>query len=315
MKSASKYLFSAAVAVLALTACSDEGNEPGASVSKDYPDFTATIGEHSRAFNESWENGDEIGISGAGRSNVCYVTAASDGNSEFTVKTEGDQIYFQDEKETTFTAYYPFTASLTDGAISADTKNQANQKKFDFLWTQGSGKKSASKVMLNFAHKMTKLELTVKRGKGMTFDEVKTARLSLNGFRHAGSFAVADGKTTVSAAITDNWAFTDAAAMAPAKVNEAEELITYTLIFFPQEFATPGTVVFLAELANNTQSLMAPIDFTAANRVLDKDVAKNQWVAGRQYNLSLTLHKTDITLDKCVINRWTEVNGGEIDVD
>ena len=61
--------------------------------------------------------------------------------------------------------------------------------------------------------------------------------------------------------------------------------------------------------------LRSEIDFTPANREKDGPAAKNEWVAGRQYNLSVTLNKTDITEVECAINPWNEVKGDEIIVD
>lgn len=98
----------------------------------------------------------------------------------------------------------------------------------------------------------------------------------------------------------------------PAIFNDAEGTVTFPLIFFPQEF--DESLPFFAKLAGG-QTLKAEIDFTAANREKDGADAKNEWVAGRQYNLTVTLHKTGITLDNCPIMPWEEVNGGNIDAE
>lgn len=316
MRTASKYFITAALAVLTLTGCNSESNEPEVIGRKDYPDFTAVIsGIESRAFNQSWEQGDEIGISGAGRTNVCYLTNGLNGT--FDVKTPGEQIYFQDENEVTFTAYYPYTDLEANAmTISADTKVQPDQKKFDFLWTQANGSKNSPNVNLNFAHRMAKVSFTVRPGDGMSFDEVKAARLSLSGFSHTGSFDVNNGKAVADNTVVSDWSFTDEANKAPVEINDTEKLMTFSLIFFPQMFDNP--LAFSAELdltGDRSYNLAANIDFTAANREKDGADAKNEWVAGRQYNLSLTLHKTEITVDKCVIDPWSVVDGGEIDVD
>lgn len=315
MKKASKYLFTAVVSVITLTGCGNDNNEPDVTVRKDYPDFTATINNAtSRAYDRSWERGDEIGVSGADRTNVCYVTNAGDGR--FTVKTADEQIYFQDENSVTFTAYYPWN-NLSAGAtaIDADTKDQTKQKGFDFLWAQATGKKTSPDVAFAFAHKMVKVSLTVKPGDGMTYDEVKAARLSLGGFRHAGSFNVADGGAAVkNVAAVDKWVFADNANTnhhAYTIFDNSKSLVTFSLILFPQTHSNP--LAFLAEVGGN--NLSAAIDFTNANREKDGTAAKNEWVSGRQYNLTLTLHKTEITLNECIINPWIEVDGGEIPVD
>lgn len=311
MRTVSKHFIPTALVIMVLVGCGEVNNEPEVPGRKDCPDFTATIGGvQTRAFDRQWESGDAIGISGAKRTNVCYLT---NGDGNFTVQTPGDQIYFPDANEATFTAYYPWNDLTGAGAINADTRKQTSQKSFDFLWAQASGRKDSPRVDFTFAHRMAKVVLTVKRGDGMSYDEVKNARLSLGGFRHTGTFDINNGRTTVNVT-ADNagvWAFTDDACKAPASFNETDNTVTYSLLFFPQEFVAP--LAFTAELPGDV--LKAGIDFTAANREKDGDNAKNEWVAGRQYNLGVQLHKTEITLGECVIKPWTEVKDDNIKAD
>lgn len=316
MKTASKYIVTAALAIMTLTGCSNEDNEPNVAGRKDYPEFSATIGAQSRAFDQTWDNGDAIGITGAGRTNVCYVTNDNNGNGAFTVKVDGGQIYFQDENVVTFTAYYPYNDAIPEGTttISADTKVQSGQKAFDFLWAQGPGSKNAPDVVLNFTHRMAKVVLNIKPGDGMSYDEVKKARLSLNGFCHTGTFDIKDGTTKVDEK-TGEWVFTDAKYEAIPTLSDAQELVTYSFIVFPQVFKAP--IEFKSELAlagDNEYNLSAKIDFTSANGKTDAD-PKNEWVAGRQYSLTLSLHKTDIKVEKQTIESWTEVIGDDINVE
>lgn len=315
MRKTTEHVIAAVLTLVTLAGCGSDDIGPDADVRKDSPDFTATIGSaQTRAFDSSWEAGDEIGISGGIRTNVCYLT--KDGDGRFTVKTPGDEIYFQDDSEVTFTAYYPWNNLAGEAsAINADTWAQAHQKEFDFLWAHASGKKEAPDVAFTFAHRMAKVVLTIKPGNGVGYDEVKTAVLSLEGFRHKGTFNVADGSTVVDNTGTAMWEFAgneNAHYNAPAIFNDTEGTVTFPLIFFPQEFDEP--LPFFAELAGG-QTLKAEIDFTAANREKDGADAKNEWVAGRQYNLTVTLHKTGITLDNCSIMPWEEVNGGNIDAE
>lgn len=313
MKHTPIYFFSAALFLISLTGCAGDGHEPQVSARKDCPEFKATIsGLSTRAFNQSWEAGDRIGISGAGRSNICYVTDSGDGS--FKVDTKGNQIYFQDESEVIFSAYYPWN-QLTEGnlLINADTRNQTGQKTFDFLWAKASGKKDAPDVAFSFSHRMAKVSFTVRPGEGMSYEEVSKAALSLDGVRHSGVFNTVDGSAGVGG---DALPWTFSGGVAPSVANDLDKTLTFSLIFFPQKFDVP--VAFLAELAlagDKSYSLRANIDFTSANREKDGADAKNEWVAGRQYNLSLTLHKTEISLDRCVINPWNEVKGDDIIVD
>lgn len=314
MRRTTEHVIAAALTLVTLAGCGSDDIGADAGTGKCRPDFTATIGGvQTRAFDSNWEIGDGIGISGGSYTNVCYHT--KDGDGRFTVKTPGDEIYFQDEDEVTFTAYYPWNSLETAEAINADTWAQAHQKEFDFLWAQASGKKEAPEVAFTFAHRMAKVALTVKPGNGVGYDEVKTAVLSLEGFRHKGTFNIVDGSTATDDAGTAMWEFAgneNAAYNAPAIFDDAEGTATFPLIFFPQEFDAP--LPFFAELAGG-QTLKAEIDFTAANRERDGADAKNEWVAGRRYNLTVTLHKTRITLGNCSIMPWDEVDGGNIDAE
>lgn len=310
MRKVYTYFFPALLATLTLTGCGSSGDEPEAPARSDCPDFTATIDNvHARAFDRSWESGDLIGISGCGRSNVCYLTDKGDG--VFTVQSPGEQIYFQNDGEETFTAYYPWTVLSGDAVIiDADTKLQNRQKDFDFLWAQASGKKDAPEVAFSFAHKMSKVFITVRTGTDISFEELKEATLSLVGVCHSGSFNTADGSASVNSS-GEAWDINDFAVF-----NEVDNTVTFSLIFFPQSFENPLEFRSVMKLSdNNPLSLKANIDFTNANREMDGDNAKNEWVAGRQYNLSFTLNKTDISISECVIIGWNEVKGDDITVE
>ena len=307
-------MIAAAAMALMLVACNSEESAPGEA--RNVPRFSATIaGAVTRAYNTVWEARDEIGISGksgeAQYTNVCYFTT---GGGSFAPKDESRKIYFQDNGEVTFTAYYPWN-DLPDGAttITADTWGQSEQKTFDFLWVQAKGSKANPDVDFTFAHKMAKVVLTVKCGADVSYDEVKAAVLSLDGFKHEGSFDVATGTAEATGYESAMWEFAgnteDAVYNAPFENDDEKQTVSYTLIFFPQTFE--AALPFTAELTGK-QSFMANLDFTGANAEIDED-AKNEWVAGRQYNMGIVLNKTGITVEGCTIMPWEEVNGVDID--
>lgn len=310
MRNQSKYFLTVTLAIMTLTGCGSEANEPADSGDLATPSFSASIGrDQSRAFDTHWDVGDEIGISGVGRANVAYYTADGDGN--FSIKTPGDQIYFQSDDVVTFTAYWPWNAlAAGECLISADTRQQAQQYNFDFLWASSTGKKTQPNVSFNFAHKMVKLSLTVKAGTAMTYEELKNVVFSMNGFKPSGFFNIADGSATASGEGV-LWSFSDF-----AQFDDADGVAAFSMIFFPQTFTDPLEI--RADLTNSNNellSLKANIDFTAANSGKDGSNAKNEWVSGRQYNLSLTLNKTEFGVSECVINPWTDVSGNPIVVD
>ncbi|MDM8310231.1 fimbrillin family protein [Phocaeicola barnesiae] len=313
----------ATLAAAVLTACNNDENnviDTGSSQAT----FTAAIdGQvNTRAYDRTWEAGDAIGISGISGgityTNVQYVTDSEGTNGNFRVETSGNEIYYQDDNPVTFTAYYPW-ANLASGVttITADTRAQASQSDFDFLWSRQTGSKASPNVQFIFAHKMAKLVLTIRKGDGVSYREVQDAVLSLGGFKNNGSFNVTNGTATATGDnLTADWTFagntSETGYNAPLSKDDTGETVSYTLILFPQEFSSPLPIT---ATLTGMQSFSATLDFTAANVDAGDTDAKNEWVAGRQYNLSVTLHKTDITVDGCTIQGWDEADGGNVNAD
>ena len=321
-KMKAKTIFMATLAAAVLTACNNDENnviDTGSSQAT----FTAAIdGQvNTRAFDQTWEAGDAIGISGISGgityTNVQYITDSDGTSGNFTVGTQGNEIYYQDDNSVTFTAYYPWANLAADATtITADTRAQASQSDFDFLWSRQTGSKASPNVQFIFAHKMAKLVLTIQKGDDVSYQEVQDAVLSLGGFKYSGTFNVTDGTTSTADDLATGWTFagntSETGYNAPFVPNATAESVSYTLILFPQEFSSPLPIT---ATLTGMQSFSATLDFTAANVDAGDTDAKNEWVAGRQYNLSVTLHKTDITVDGCTIQGWDEANGGNVNAD
>lgn len=310
MKNVKSKMIAAAVSTLMLAACNNEETVPDRETAQDMAHFSATIaGPATRAYDQIWEANDEIGISGTSGevqyTNVCYFT--SGGNGNFSPK--GGKIYYQTDGEVTFTGYYPWNDLKGGTTITADTWGQKEQKKFDFLWAQAKGSKEHPEVAFTFAHKMAKVVLTVKCGADVNYDEVKAAVLTLDGFKHGGSFNTATGTAEATGNKSAMWVFAgnteNEVYNAPFKYDDEKQTVSYTLIFFPQVF--DAALPFTAELTGK-QSFTADLNFTAANAEIDKTNAKNEWVAGRQYNMGIVLNKTGIKVEGCTIAPWEEVS-------
>lgn len=308
-----KSLITGSMALLLLTACSSENGDTPVVTGCDAPVFSASIdGQNlSRAFDTTWESGDAIGVSGVS-ADVTYTNVRYNTTGDGNFKAASSEIYFQDNNPVTFTAYHPYVGDPS--AITADTWYQQEQKTFDYLWSQASGSKAQPNVAFVFGHRMAKLVLTIKKGDDVNFAEVKSAILSLGGFKHKGSFNAATGVATATGADVAMWEFANNTAEpdfnAPLVTDDAAESVTYSLILFPQSF--DAALPFEATLTG-MQSFKANIDFTAANTAAGDADAANEWIAGRQYNLSVTLHKTALTVNGCTITPWTPADGGNID--
>lgn len=302
-----KYSLSVTLALAILAGC---GSHDEPATGKESPvSFSASIkgATTSRAYDQSWEPGDKIGISGTtGEKAYTNVAYSTDGTSSFTIVSPGSEIYYQSPDPVTFTAYYPHTAD--HASITADTHDQTSQKDFDYLWAQAEGKKDSPGVSFAFDHKMAKLVLTVKKGSDVNFDEIKKATYTLAGFKNKGSFDPASGIAIATGDASGAWTFST---VAPASHDEAVETAIYTFIIFPQEFSAP-----LPLTATTTrQTFSTALDFTAANTAAGDNGAKNEWVAGRQYNISVTLLKTAFIVNDCTITAWNEADGGNFDAE
>lgn len=278
--------------------------------------FSACISAQvtTRATDATWEAGDAIGISGLSGStdylNIKYnASLASEGSASFTVDaSETEGIYYQDNNEVTFSAYYPWTEAADSKQITANTTLQSKQGEFDFLWAQAVGSKATPVVNFTFNHMMTKLVLTIKHADGVTYDESKAAALALGGFKPEGTFDIYTGLAAAAGEAVASYKFAggEAPEAAPMVENGTTDL-TYTFYFFPQEFSAP--ISFTADLGTQQFEVAGGISFQNANATLDSD-AKNAWVAGRQYNLSVTLHKTGLVVDGCTIIPWNNLDLG-----
>lgn len=297
-----------AVALLSgLASCSNDETENPGTAKDNAALFTGSIeGIHTRAYDQTWETTDQIGITGTSGdktyTNVCYNYAASGGEA-FTAAAE--KIYYKDDKEVQFTAYYPWSTDLTAATtITADTWGQKDQKKFDFLYATASGSKGVP-VNFTFAHKMAKLVLTVKAGDDVTYSDVESAVCSLENFLHNGAFDRTTGSATANGDPGVEWIFanntedTDYNTPTVTK-SEPSASVAYTLILFPQAFpSTAGNLTFKATTGGNEYS--AEIDLSKV-----PDNITNELKAGTQYNITINLNKTGLAIGTSTISPWTE---------
>lgn len=199
-----KKTFSAvALATLLLTACQndEETMQTDARVA-----LQVTSGIQTRAFDNQWEKGDEIGIFGFTQGdapaqaypNVRYVTKS--GNGTFT--PDGTTIYLPtDDSYLDFVAYYPHTTSLTaDGIYAVDVTDQSIQKDIDFM---AASKLSANRikntVAFNFEHKLSKIVFNFADGDGIALSELAGMTVQLTNQQPKATFDVTqpDGEVVV----------------------------------------------------------------------------------------------------------------------
>lgn len=188
-------------ALLLLAGCSND-NEGAATPEGDgRVALEVSSGIESRAYDNKWESDDAIGIYmlktgtatiSEGAENRRYFTA--DGGSAFTATTE-QTIYFPlDGSKVDFIAYYPYQKNLTNGAFTLDISTQTDLSAID-LMTAGTKTTEAEpldknhyKVHFKFAHRLTKLELNIGTGRGITTEDLKGLKVEVTKQRNSGSY-------------------------------------------------------------------------------------------------------------------------------
>ena len=196
-------LFPALLVALALTACNTE--EETMQGADGRIALQVTSGIQTRAYDDQWEKGDEIGIFGFTQgdaptqaySNVRYVTTGGDG--AFT--PDGTTIYLPtDGSSLDFVAYYPHATDLENGIYTVDVEDQSDQSTIDLM---AAGTQTADRinntVTFNFEHKLSKIVLTFKPGDGMALSELTGMKVQLTNQQPLATFDVTqpDGEVVV----------------------------------------------------------------------------------------------------------------------
>lgn len=312
-----KYLMVAALATV-MAACSNDENEVN-----DGPvaaQVSAGIdGVQTRAVNTTWEAGDQIGISTntSGLTTVTNVlyTISNPTTGNFTSETP---IYFKDQKDVQFAAYYPYDQSLEmkegiiEKEIMADDQTETAQKKIDYMYAIGAvASKGTPEVKFidkrtdvpagadaRFKHKMVKLTLKFKVGTADVSSIDAMTDFTISGLKMKGTFAAIDyGK----AIITNDATAKDLKIVGLNIVANATDY-TRSLILFPQEAAT-----FDISLTFQGSTYKATVNVPA----ISETNAKHELESGKEYTYTVTINKTAINVSQAEIEGWG--NGGSYD--
>lgn len=170
---------------------------------------------------DTWSKNDAIGVYATSSGyttgdNKKYVTTNGDGT--FEAADNNNIIYFKDNKETTFSAYYPYNKFLTDGKMNWNMAEvEANQPcKADVLFASGATASKASPIVNftdiehRFKHCMSLVEFKIKPGQGVKYNNYKFNRLELKGIFASGKFDTRTGSVeTIGDRATLTYSFYD----------------------------------------------------------------------------------------------------------
>lgn len=165
------------------------------------------INVQTRAHDKTWDKKDAIGIymTVAGEQvlvkdvkNRRYITWEGDGI--FVTADAANTIYFPvDGSNVDFYAYYPYQAGLVNGNLPLDVSIQNNLAAIDLMVTKVLSSsttplnKQHSDVSFGFIHYLSKLELEIMPGKGISSDDLKQLKVEITGQRTSGSYNLLSG--------------------------------------------------------------------------------------------------------------------------
>ena len=276
-----------AFAALALTLAACNNDNENLNDGPVAAQFIADITPATRVNSEGtdWTDGDRIGVTGAGFTNVPYKRE----NGKFV--TDGTTIYFNDTETKTFNAYYPYQSD--GGTVTVNTAADKQGPGIDFLFASGAkGSTRSPEVSFtdktdkggednSFHHRMSLIKFTFKPGDGLIFNGMEPADYTLDGLKHEGTFDTATGTTAVTAAV--------------------ESPITMQL-----GGATTSQVIILPQGVTTSLDLKVSfngLDYTTTLPNPSKPEA-NQFSAGYAYTYNITLNNKGITVEEPEITPW-----------
>lgn len=273
--------FALAALAISMAACTSDNenmNTDGPVAAKFIADITPATRVNSEG--TEWTEGDRIGVTGAGFTNVPY-------KREYGMFVpDGTVIYFDDTETHTFHAYYPYQAE--GGTVAVSTAADKQGTGIDFLFASGATGDTRNPTVEftgdhAFKHCMSLIKFTFKPGDGIMFSETEPASYTLGGLKIEGTFDTATGTTAVTAA-----------ANSPITM-QLNGATASQVIILPQEVTIPLDL----SVSYNGQSYKATLK-------LPETPTANFYTAGYAYTYNITLNNKDIEVSEPTITPWKD---------
>lgn len=273
--------FALAALAISMAACTSDNenmNTDGPVAAKFIADITPATRVNSEG--TEWTEGDRIGVTGAGFTNVPY-------KREYGMFVpDGTVIYFDDTETHTFHAYYPYQAE--GGTVAVSTAADKQGTGIDFLFASGATGDTRNPTVSftgdhAFKHCMSLIKFTFKPGDGIMFSETEPASYTLGGLKIEGTFDTATGTTAVTAA-----------ANSPINM-QLNGATASQVIILPQEVTIPLDL----SVSYNGQSYKATLK-------LPETPTANFYTAGYAYTYNITLNNKDIEVSEPTITPWKD---------
>lgn len=289
-----KALLFAAIAT-ALVAC-DNNNQPAEQPVAAVINATISDVPLTRASGTVWAPNDQIGITATSQGRTQYTNIAYFYQDKKFLP-QGGTIYFQDDAEVTFRAYYPYcgTAGTDPGVISVETGAEAQtaalQPGIDFLYAGGAtASKFQPEVKFRFAHCMSQITLTFIEGDDISFATLEG--YTLDNLKPTGTFDTATGTATATATQAEPLTI-DLTGSA-----EAGKQCISRLIVLPQP-APDGLPIHIVVDGETYQATL--------------NIDSNELKPGNNYVFNITVNKTDIDVQSADIQPWNDIPANDVD--
>ena len=305
-----RFLCIAAAALLFAACANDEdgigNNGPVAATVK--ADISNNIKTRGTADNNSWTAGDAIGVYATSSGyttgdNKKYVTTNGDGT--FEAADNNNIIYFKDNKETTFSAYYPYNKFLTDGKMNWNMAEvEANLPcEADVLFASGATASKASPTVKftdaehRFKHCMSLVKFVIKPGFGIDQAENILLGIRLNGIYKTGKFdtktgAIVPGQYRTSFPYTFNTSF--------------DKESSVEVIMLPQSLEN--------DIMEIEVDLQVGDEYNTYKASL-QPTTDYQFKGGYKYTYVITVNNTKITVAEANILEWETAPQGNLDAE
>ena len=338
-----------ATALLLMTACSKDSSENSPESNAPVPILLGTSLEVNTRSNTrsnsqtlqatELEDGTSVGVyiyhngtttsasDGYGYKNLDYT--AGNATGDLTLVTASDQPYFPQDKTKTIDIYafaprtgvYTSTAELStltaENAFTttADQTTDANYRASDFVWGKAAAvtyaTASTSSITIPLKHKLSKVNINIAPGTGMTLTQLAHARIALNGVILNGTVNFTTGAVTTSGTTTSSVILTsNADASTSATTTFTSGTTNYTActssaVIIPQTIAASNSFITV-ELWDGTNYTTAYNVKTTATTTFAAETAYTYDIIVNSQGLSLTTTIADWTSAGSAINGTAE---------
>lgn len=228
------------------------------------------------------------------------VSASNEDGTTATFAAESDDICFKEEGEHLFSAYAPYSGTLTNGATIAVNTLTGNasltaQKAIDYIYAEGAKASSVSPQVAftgenEFVHKLSKLNLTIKMGEGFSASDISNiSSITLGGLKHVGTFDITTGEAATSSDATADLTLSPTATDNILTSDASAGTLKLSLYLLPQDCsssALPLTIAYDNVNFSNKTSITPNL------------------IAGKACNYEITLNKSGLVVSNGTLANW-----------